>query len=166
MGAAEPIEERVLIAAWLPIDADELRPLIEAFLTEKTGRTEDLLPSEYNRERLLELGMTWANAGFPTLHAIVDGRIVGWLIWGPQVQMFESQHPNTILALASYTVPEYRHYQIQNCLKLRAIEMARALEATRIMGPMAPANQRGIAEMEKFGATVTLLQMELVLSDD
>lgn len=166
MEAPKPIDERVLIATWLPIDADELRPLIEEFLNEKTGRTADLLPSEFNRERLLEMGMTWASAGFPTLHAVVDGQIVAVLLWGPLLQQFETKHPNTIWAMGSYTRPEYRGFRIQNALKLRALEISKSLGATRVLGPMRVQNERGIEEMKKFGAEGTLLQMELILEDD
>ena len=161
MGEALAKESEALIGTWLPIDADELRPLIEQFLLTAYENGADVLPNEANTDRFLHMGMSWAGAGFPTLHAVIDGKICSWLAWGPAMQNFESKHPNTIHAAASYTLPEYRSHGVQGALKQRAIEMSKELGATRIFGPMLIDNERGMVEMEKFGARKTHIQMEL-----
>lgn len=115
----------IALHPWCMTDADALRPMILACLTETYEAGADFVPDQHNVELLLKIGMQWAAAGEPTLIAFEDAvQPVGYCLWGGSDVVFHTRH-RICAGLGTFVIPSHRRQHVAVILRTAAAEIAR-----------------------------------------
>lgn len=149
---------------WSQDDAPWLRTSLRQFVEANLARGGDFLPTERNIETLLTLGLEGAQAGYPCYIATRDAMPIAFVLWcpAPGAETLDCRW-KTIVAYASFTAPEARGNGVAGALRQGALARTKALGFTRIMGPVALSNEKGMQEFVRQGAWPTHAQWEILL---
>lgn len=151
------------IRLWQAIDVDQLHRMISEFLRVGAARGGDVLPSEHNVQVLLSMGLGFADLGQPSLVALDDDTVLGFIEWGYPPMPFEERW-RTCRTYGSFVLPWERHKLVAQNLRDEAFTICRRDGIERIIGPVHMTNERGIREFaEHVGAWAVSVQMEVLL---
>lgn len=117
--------------------------------------------TDRNVDGLVATGVLWAGSGFPTLAARLWGELVGWVLWGPMPEAWESVYHGTMWGLGSYTLPEHRSSGIAEELRQEAFRRTAVLGFQRMIGLVWVRNGKGIEHFQAAnGAEVVAVMIQ------
>lgn len=151
------------IRFWNEKDQDWLLYAIKKFLEDGLDKNGDLLPTDRNARIYYATGISAVGRGDPCLVCVVDGVFAGFVYW-IGVGNFMDQRWNTIQALGSYTVPEFRSRGVADKLRKEARRIAIEKGYNRIFGPVHFDNKKGLEVFEKeYGAKINSVNFEFII---
>jgi len=119
------------IRPWRVGDRDRIRELMREHLDEVDGGAGDFIPDDHNVNAMTDLGLTWAEAGEPSLVACKNGVPVGFVLAGPIVSPLHLRD-RLLHYLASHVCRKERGHRLSNLLNERLSAMAEAAGYDRI----------------------------------
>lgn len=116
-------------------DREALLPMLLDYLDQDFKKGSVVLPVEDNVEVLWSMALAASQAGFPSLSALSEDTVVGFLIWTPVVSLFTFE--GTLLQdLGCYVKQELRGQRVSSLLRKAAKAMAKDLGIDAVLGTM------------------------------
>ncbi|TAK94601.1 hypothetical protein EPO05_06160 [Patescibacteria group bacterium] len=100
--------------------------MLQYCLQETAAQGAELLPTDRNVTVLWALGLTWSQAGEPTLVAC-NGRPIAFTLWGEMKAplLLDVRH-RVCSGIATYVEPAHRHAGVSRMLRQAALAMVTA----------------------------------------
>jgi L-amino acid N-acyltransferase YncA len=121
----------VEIRPWRAADRDRIRELMREHLEEVDGGAGDFIPDEHNVNAMTDLGLTWAEAGEPSLVACRNSVPVGFVLAGPIVSPLHLRD-RLLHYIANHVCRKERGNRISNLLNEKLAAEAEAAGYDRI----------------------------------